>query len=694
MNTPIENRLHEYRNKAALKAAQTPRKGRRIQTIVVLCGVLILLVIFTGSAFVSTSSASSETAAANEFDSLFVPVDGTITIKAGNYIGTTPSATTETAKFSKQIFSSTDCSGSGGSIDMITGVDSITGYSFDLGSGSSVQITIPESGIYFSHVSEQNGPFVGMQVADNSYQSSITSIGDGHQVCIQGFDGPGTRLYLAQFYAGIQLFDSCGDERYSFRPGETITIKVTGGLKSGGEQLRLLGAGGSPNECTFLPIGPLYETVHVDADPFFYDFTLPSSDADILGGCSGSTTSIMGQWRIVAYDSGCGCNRNDLKFTLANDAPLPACSTLTCPTDINVSNDAGMCGAVVNYTTPTAGGSATVTCDHPSGETFPVGTTAVTCTSSAGPSCSFNVTVNDTENPTITAPAGFTVGTDSNSCVATGVSLGTPITGDNCSVSSVTNNAPAQFPLGPTTVTWTATDNHSHTAQATQVITVVDNTPPNLAVPADSSAFANASCQATIPNVVAGSTASDNCGSVTVAQSPTAGTLVGLGPHTITVTATDTAGNHTDEAVTFTVIDNTPPTITLNGDVITLWPPNHQYETVAVPSLVASASDNCDAGVGLGSVYISKVTSDEAENGNGDGNTLKDIVIAADCKSVQLRSEREGGSNGRVYTITFKVRDAAGNVGTATARVTVPKSQNGTLAVDDGPHYTVLSGCP
>ena len=199
-----------------------------------------------------------------------------------------------------------------------------------------------------------------------------------------------------------------------------------------------------------------------------------------------------------------------------------------------------------------------------------------------------------------------------------------------------------------------------------------------------------------IPNVVSGSTASDNCGAVTITQSPAAGTVVGLGPHSIAVTATDAAGNHTDKTVTFTVIDNTPPTITLNGNVITLWPPNHQYETVQVSDLVAGASDHCDAGVNLSSVYISQVTSDEAENenGNGDGNTFNDIVIAANCRSVQLRSEREGNGNGRVYTITFKVTDASGNVTTATAKVTVPHSQNGSAAVDDGPHYTVLSGCP
>jgi hypothetical protein len=141
------------------------------------------------------------------------------------------------------------------------------------------------------------------------------------------------------------------------------------------------------------------------------------------------------------------------------------------------------------------------------------------------------------------------------------------------------------------------------------------------------------------------------------------------------------------------VTDDEAPVITTGGS-ITLWPPNHNYVTFNVTDLVTGASDNCDGSVGTGSVKITKVTSDELENSLGDGNTLNDIVIAADCQSVQLRSERVGRGNGRVYTITFEVTDASGNVATATAKVTVPKSQNGSPAVDDGPSYTVLSSCP
>jgi hypothetical protein len=94
---------------------------------------------------------------------------------------------------------------------------------------------------------------------------------------------------------------------------------------------------------------------------------------------------------------------------------------------------------------------------------------------------------------------------------------------------------------------------------------------------------------------------------------------------------------------------------------------------------------------------IASVTSDEPEDNltGADGATLNDIVIAADCKSVQLRRERDADLNGRVYTITFKVTDSGGNTTTATVTVSVPISQgNGAAINGPGPGYTVNSLCP
>jgi hypothetical protein len=163
----------------------------------------------------------------------------------------------------------------------------------------------------------------------------------------------------------------------------------------------------------------------------------------------------------------------------------------------------------------------------------------------------------------------------------------------------------------------------------------------------------------------------------------------------VTVTTTGTCGTATQTAIL--TVNNGTPVITLSSTSATMWPPNHQYQTFNVTDFVASASSSCDSSVDINDVVIQKVSSDEPEEnaGGADGNTLNDIVIAANCKSVQLRRERDGNLNGRVYTITFKVTDSFGNSSTATVKVSVPINNNGT-AVDNGAAagYTVNSLCP
>jgi hypothetical protein len=227
----------------------------------------------------------------------------------------------------------------------------------------------------------------------------------------------------------------------------------------------------------------------------------------------------------------------------------------------------------------------------------------------------------------------------------------------------------------------------------------VDTTAPVVTAPANVTVYTgagNTSCSVVVSDATLGTaSASDSCqGSLTPTRSGVpAGNVFPAGTTTITYSATDASNNTGTATQTVTVIDNTAPIITLNGQSHSMWPPNHKYHTFTVTNFVASASDNCDANLGVGSVVIEKVTSDETENGNGDGNTSNDIVIAADCKSVQLRSERDGAGDGRVYTITFKVTDASGNVTRATATVVVPHNPGQTV-VDSGPHYTVNGTCP
>jgi len=171
------------------------------------------------------------------------------------------------------------------------------------------------------------------------------------------------------------------------------------------------------------------------------------------------------------------------------------------------------------------------------------------------------------------------------------------------------------------------------------------------------------------------------------------------GDNQVELTVTDREGASATASLIIRVEVDKPPILSIITKPIIFWPPNHKYQTVKMKDVVVSVSDDIDS-LSINDVIITQVTSDEPEDstGGGDGNTLEDILISADCRSVQLRAEREGSGNGRVYTIHLKVEDSSGNVATATAKVHVPKNYGAgsdpnavitDTTVDDGPRYVV-----
>jgi len=106
--------------------------------------------------------------------------------------------------------------------------------------------------------------------------------------------------------------------------------------------------------------------------------------------------------------------------------------------------------------------------------------------------------------------------------------------------------------------------------------------------------------------------------------------------------------------------------------------------------------DACGDPVSPSQLRVLSVSSDEPENvnGNGDGNTLDDIVI--ECPNVvRLRSERAGSGNGRVYTIRYAVLNQNGGETEAVCTVGVPHDQgNGDAILGPGPGYSVQANCP
>jgi hypothetical protein len=190
--------------------------------------------------------------------------------------------------------------------------------------------------------------------------------------------------------------------------------------------------------------------------------------------------SIVLRWRRGSDSSvsGVGAFIDTISITGSNCAAV-AC-TITCPANITQSNDPNQCGAVVTYPAPTTTGTCgTVTCSPASGSFFPKGTTTVTCTTTAGPSCSFTVTVNDTQPPTITCPPNQTAVTDQSACVTGAcatVNFPPPVATDNCPgviVACVPPSGSCLF-AGVTTVTCTATDASGNTATCSFTITTFD----------------------------------------------------------------------------------------------------------------------------------------------------------------------------------------------------------------------------
>lgn len=254
-------------------------------------------------------------------------------------------------------------------------------------------------------------------------------------------------------------------------------------------------------------------------------------------------------------------------------------------------------------------------------------------------------------------------------------------------------SAIADISLSPGAYTFTlrVSDGELTDTDEVQVI-VQDTTPPVIDLVGDSEIVLE--CGVDTYNEP-GATVTDICdASTVVAISGTVNTST-PGTYTITYTATDGHGNNAVPVErTVRVVDTTPPVVTVHSAPTSLWPPNHKYRTITLADLNITVEDHCDKEISAENVVIVSVSSDEPENAGsgGDGNTENDIVLNNTCRSVDLRSERLGSSDGRVYTLYLEATDASGNTGFATYEVHVPHDKaSGPLAVGGAALYTITS---
>jgi len=248
--------------------------------------------------------------------------------------------------------------------------------------------------------------------------------------------------------------------------------------------------------------------------------------------------------------------------------------------------------------------------------------------------CIAVVTVIDNIDPIIACPASQTANTDPGLCSAV-VIFPDAIALDNCTVTvaqtgGLTSGDP--FPVGVSTIEYTATDSSGNTAVCTFTITVTDNELP-VAVCMDITIQLDANGDATITPADIDGGSTDNCGIASLDASQTVFDCSDVGANDITLTVTDVNGNVSTCIAVVTVEDNVDPvaicvSITVELDV-------NGTVTITPADIDGGSSDAC----GLASLEL-----------DIDTFTCADV-----------------GEN----TVTLTVTDNNGNVTSCTAIVTV-----------------------
>jgi hypothetical protein len=195
----------------------------------------------------------------------------------------------------------------------------------------------------------------------------------------------------------------------------------------------------------------------------------------------------------------------------------------------------------------------------PSGSTFIIGTTTVTCTATdlsgnAG-SASFIVTVRDGTAPLLTVPADITVAATSLAGAVVTFSATANDDVDGAINPTCTPASGSTFPFGETIVTCTATDSSGNEGSASFTVTVRDRTAPLLTVPADITVAATGASGAVVTFSASATDLVD--GSITPVCVPPSGSTFIIGTTTVNCTATDNAGNSASSS--FEVIVNKCP---------------------------------------------------------------------------------------------------------------------------------------
>jgi len=306
---------------------------------------------------------------------------------------------------------------------------------------------------------------------------------------------------------------------------------------------------------------------------------------------------------------------------------------------------------------------------------LPLGVHVVTLTVSDGHAnsqASVNVTVRDASAPVLTAPAGQTVSAGANGKAELPDFRALVSATDNCTASAALVKTQSPLPgtsvgVGVCSVTVRVADASGNVGSCAISFTVVDTTAPAIAAIQGLVVSANENGKAVVPNIAQSLAVSDNCtpaDALVKVQSPAAGTLVGLGSTTITVTVKDAAGNAASSSTTLLVKDTTAP-VFRSASVSPQLIDKANGKMVPV-TVSVSVLDNCDAAPVS---RIISITSNEGVVLKGD-HTSSDWQITG-ALTASLRAETNPKSHSRIYTLVVECTDKSGNSSTQSLAVNV-----------------------
>ncbi|BDG05421.1 HYR domain-containing protein [Anaeromyxobacter oryzae] len=402
--------------------------------------------------------------------------------------------------------------------------------------------------------------------------------------------------------------------------------------------------------------------------PFAVRAAAPASGTITIGVAGTSANPA-----VVCSDKNDPCSdAKTLGFTVTarSDTTPPV---VTVPGDMTVEA-ASRDGALVTFSssaTDDVSGSVPVTCTPPSGGTFALATTTVTCRANdaAGNTgtASFTITVRDTTRPTfgvLPAPVVEATGPDGAAVDFGAVKATDAVDGEitaTCVPASGTT-----FAVGNTEVTCTAADHATNAATARFTVTVRDTTPPAFgALPAPVVEATGPAGAVVDFGTVKATDLVD--GEITATCTPGSGTTFAVGRTQVTCTATDRATNSAAATFTVTVRDTTPPAFgALPAPVVEATGPGGalvDYGAVKATDVVdgevtATCTPASNTTFALGKTEVTCTAADRATN----SATAKFTVTVRDTTppifgALPAPVVEATGPNGAV--VTYGVVDAA-----------------------------------